>query len=582
MSSRWKLLRSLTVSAAFLVAVGDSQAVAQQNTPSAYWAALAKFGQQFRSETRPILSSGVQHLFDTALSMTSPGVLVDPGNDGGGDGGPIMGAAVNPSHSGPIQHSDSLRNGAAPKGLVSSRALDFSVSRFAGSVQNESAAAWCGPNVVVGYNDFAAEQYRFHEIGTTGIDMPGLGSGVAYSSDGGSSFTALPYLPPGNVALGGVFGVAALACSDQHNFYYASYYQAPGQNGFSAGIGLNVSHDGGHTWSDPTIPVNYTSGVEFADNPSIVVDPGNPRRLYLSFLYFNGFGGPECNWRPEFSIGIVKSEDAGSNWTAPQLFGTVCYGLDNSEAIAAPQVAASADGKVYVAWLHYAADRFEQIRFVRSFDHGNTFTDASVASKVVPAGTAGFMQGILVSNERPSIAVDNSSGPRAGTVYIGWTDGRYRKIPDAASPTGTYNFGDAAYIESKDFGASWSSVNTVIGKHAKSPTAPVLGDQYMTTISVDYKGTLGLCYYDRTGDPRNVRFSRVCSTTEDGGNSFEAKRVSENSWLFNHMVTTELNYATIGRYDRATSDSTGHHSGFFTSYTKEENGNLDVFGGRVE
>ena len=68
----------------------------------------------------------------------------------------------------------------APSG-ISSPGRDVQVSRFSGFVQSETSSAWCGSNVVVGYND-SASLFQQSPTGPTIV-------GYAVSTNSGNSFT---------------------------------------------------------------------------------------------------------------------------------------------------------------------------------------------------------------------------------------------------------------------------------------------------------------------------------------------------------------------------------------------------------
>src|SRR5713226_7051731 len=109
---------------------------------------------------------------------------------------------------------------------VSDPATDFLFSRLTGFTQNETSTAWCGNNVVVGFNDSGSLP---ESIAASGGGIIGLSfNGLARSADQGRTFQDLGFLNPGSDPSNFLLGDPVLACTDASTFYYASILQ----NGF--------------------------------------------------------------------------------------------------------------------------------------------------------------------------------------------------------------------------------------------------------------------------------------------------------------------------------------------------------------
>jgi hypothetical protein len=99
----------------------------------------------------------------------------------------------------------------------------------------------------------------------------------------------------------------------------------------------------------------------------------------------------------------------------------------------------------------------------------------------------------------PSLAVDRSTGPHAGRVYVTWFD-------HAAGNGETM-------LSWSDDGATWSApvrVNDDAGA----------ADQFMPSVSVGPDGTLDVSWIDRRDDPANHLFEAYYTYSLDGGQTF--------------------------------------------------------------
>jgi hypothetical protein len=103
----------------------------------------------------------------------------------------------------------------APSG-ISSPGRDVQVSRFSGFVQSETSSAWCGSNVVVGYND-SASLFQQSPTGPTIV-------GYAVSTNSGNSFTGgralLPRVLPPGVTERHFMGDPVVGCASKTNFFF--------------------------------------------------------------------------------------------------------------------------------------------------------------------------------------------------------------------------------------------------------------------------------------------------------------------------------------------------------------------------
>src|ERR1044071_1040239 len=120
------------------------------------------------------------------------------------------------------------------------------------------------------------------------------------------------------------------------------------------GMIVNVSKDGGNTWSNGTGAVNHVNTViPFEDKPGLIVDnaPGSRFKSqgYLAWTRFDVYGSadPEHHSQIYFS----RSTDQGQTFTMPIRIsdtGGDCLDGDNTVEGAVPAV--GPNGEVYVVW----------------------------------------------------------------------------------------------------------------------------------------------------------------------------------------------------------------------------------------
>ena len=479
---------------------------------------------------------------------------------------------------------------------VSAPELDNVYTRIAGTTQSETSSAWCGNNVVVGFNDSGA-YIRTHAEGNGGLSF----SGVAFSTDAGKSFKELPTITVGSDPESFLAGDPVVACSSPLNFWYASLYQTytpPTESTPEAagtGLAVNFSSTGGASWGPPVAAVMKDGFSHFIDKEWMAVDPQDPRHVYLTYTDFdNSFS--TC-FAQRTAIEMVTSHDGGLTWSAPIDLADPCidagFGTDTGNAPRDPshqlgifqlplalgsQVAVGPNGEVYVA---YTQQNFTDgiIYLRKSTDHGATFGDPIAVSDFTQTGAPGDLQGYFRVNSFPSLAVDHSNGPTRGNIYIAWTDGRSNFTFDYATFSWYYQFADAFMVRSSDGGNTWTTPAPV------SPTPSTFEgagrDQFFPTVAVDRTGALAVCYYDRRNDPLNFGIDRYCSVSKDAGQTFNDVRQTTRPWLPTHDNDVFVNPYYMGDYDGASADVVGTNSGFFNSFQIQSQQNGDVYGMKV-
>jgi hypothetical protein len=98
---------------------------------------------------------------------------------------------------------------------VSNPSTDFLFSVLAGFTQSETSSAWCGSNVVVGFND-SGSMFESLLFGPGGMSF----SGAGVSTDAGMSFRNVGFINPGPNPLNFLEGDPVVHCTDPSTFYY--------------------------------------------------------------------------------------------------------------------------------------------------------------------------------------------------------------------------------------------------------------------------------------------------------------------------------------------------------------------------
>lgn len=475
-----------------------------------------------------------------------------------------------------LSHTASAGSNPVP---VNDPGIDFALSRLAGFTQNGSSNAWCGQNIVVGYNDSSA-QLITSVIGT-GVSF----SGVAVSHDGGTSFQASPFLDAGPDPSNFLGGEPVIACSGQ-NFYYASLFDflgavdpKTGEPQFISAVGVNRSRNGGDAWSVPIPAVKKNGDSHIIDKEWLTIDPNSPDNLYVSYTDFDFSFKKDngCDGGVRIAIELVISNKGGLRWSPPVVVDQLCN-PERGQVLQASQVVVGNSGEVFVAWVSQtSAD--EQIFFSRSTDGGLTFSHPTLAGSAVLAGlgAAGRLQGIFQSNSFPSLSVDRSSRASRGSLYLAWTDASRNQIPDFLAPTGTYRFGEVVLSRSTDQGSTWTPAQVV----RPTPHMADSGrDQFLPSAAVDTQGTLAICYFDRRRDPDNNGVDHYCSISHDQGASFTNIRNTPKSWAPTHFTDGLMDPASLGDYDGLSSDASGATPGFFSTFQTQVSGNPDIVGAK--
>jgi hypothetical protein len=471
---------------------------------------------------------------------------------------------------------------AAPSG-ISSPGRDVQASRFSGFVQSETSSAWCGTNVVVGYNDTAS----FFLQSVSGFTVVGY----AVSTNSGNSFTGgralIPGVLPAGVTERDFMGDPVVGCASKTNFFFSTLtMDTLNDSSQISGVSVTFSVDGGFTFDNTVMAAGKDYPNHLLDKDWLTVDPTNGSRLYVTYTDFDSTGAL-CPGDTRLAIEIVTSADGGATWSSPTVVKETCS--TSTGAVQGSQVVVGSGGEVYVAYESFDAFGSPQIEVARSNDQAQSFTTPLAVATVAAVGGVSIfgngqatLQGNFKSNEFPSLAIDRSPKPSEGNVYIAWNDGGNGFVFDPLGEPTSYAYADVLFTRSTDGGVTWSAPvrvnnNPEFPFAASSPRT----DQYEPGLAVDQtNGKLGLCFYDRRRDPKNFRIDRECAKSTNQGNTWSNTRITAN--LFPPEVNQDplVVPGYMGDYDTVASDFLRTKSGFFGAWGDNTKGNPDVTGAK--
>ena len=275
------------------------------------------------------------------------------------------------------------------------------------------------------------------------------------------------------------------------------------RKGFSSGIFSHYSTDNGITWSAQKIISNDDTAPERA---GLVSDANTSS---------NFFGRTYAVWvklAPPFPVVFVYSDDGAQNWTAPTQIN------NPTSRSAGGEIAMGSDGELYVCWAGVTSTS----PFTEDFVGFAASTNGS-SNWVVDENAFDMngISGILVSkgnirvNGLPRIAVDTTSGPRGGWIYI--VTGQKN-----LSPAGSDE--DIILNRSTDNGLTWSQ-----GIRVNQDALNNGRIQLFPAIHVDKYGGVNIIFYDdrnTTSDSLGIFLAR----SDDGGNTWREFEISDHNF----------------------------------------------------
>ena len=295
--------------------------------------------------------------------------------------------------------------------------------------------------------------------------------GWAYSTDGGGSWTDGGELPVPVIAR---LELPALCSDAAGNFYVVTLPE-----NWTISVMRGRFQGSSFLWQSPVNLVPRAIAFEY-DYPRIACDPER------GYLYVTASYVPQIPGHPRYQtiVTFIRSTDGGATWSAPQFLS------DTSGAGARPVVGPA--GEVYVVWHDYGAGRMVARR---SADFGQSFGPLLTVSSVsdnpfsTSPGWGGISDDVYHGEHRehpiyiehhcfafnyPSVAVDCSTGPNRGKLYVAWADAVAGSVEPAAG-----------YTYEREPNDSYATANPI------APGQEVFGRM----LSADYPPYTGDCDY---------------------------------------------------------------------------------------
>ena len=305
-----------------------------------------------------------------------------------------------------------------------------------------------------------------------------------------------------------------------------SYFDS---DGHSFGLlAVQKSPDGTH-WNRPVIALQSPRHT-YPFETSLAVDTSSSspwvNSVYVSGVMVSGNGGKN-------QILVSHSRDQGSTWTTATVDSIQQYPEEDDFT----RTAVAKDGTVYIVWAHCRGKNggdgsgscpTVHMMFSKSTDGGSTWAPPKqIATVEMPPYWLLPNTAERVYNY-PVAAVDNSSGPYTGNLYV-------------AMYTWTETYLRAQVIRSTDNGNTWSQPVPFASKSATH-------DQFFPTLSVSPTGLVGAVWLDRRNDPGDIDYQAFAAISSDGGGSFGTNwqltqafsnpRTTGNNWMGDYIGCT--------------------------------------------
>jgi hypothetical protein len=359
-----------------------------------------------------------------------------------------------------------------------------------------------------------------------------VNASVAYSQDGGQTWTIVPHFAPkeyrvsGDVSVTFDSGGHAVLCYIAFDKLGTENYWAQGAT--RNGIFVRRADDGGKTWNAAASTVaghESTPQIPFEDKPYVVAATTGPHAgdLYVGWTQFT---------LSRSELLFSRSTDGGINWSKPIKLSSV-PGLprDDNGALEGFDAAVGPDGTIYAIW-----DDREGIMMAVSHDGGISF---SPERRILRTGPAFFgITGVARSNGFPQIGID----PHNGRLYVSWSDFTNGDV-------------DVFVASSGDHGQTWSSPVRVNNDPIHNGT-----DQFFQWMAVDpVSGTINLIFYDRRTD--NLETTVTLARSTDGGATFanyawdQEGFLADGDFLGDYLALAAYGNKVYGAWAHETSES---------------------------
>lgn len=279
------------------------------------------------------------------------------------------------------------------------------------------------------------------------------------------------------------------------------------------GQGIAISYNQGQTWTSVQVAPPPPGFFGVLDKNHLWID-NSPNSPFEGNLYdaWTPFGGNN-----DTQIELSRSTDGGLTWSSGISISDNIFAGSHNQGV---NIHTGPYGEVYAVWAVYDNSGSDEnaLGFAKSYDGGQTFVPATRIINNIRGIRESETSKAMRVNAFPVMAVDISTGPYSGNIYVVWTN-----IGIPGINTGQDI--DIYLIKSTDQGTTWSSPIRV----NQDPQG--LGNEhFFPWIACDpVSGTLSVVFYD----DRNVSSSDLevfVAISNDGGDTWDDFKVSDVSF----------------------------------------------------